>query len=125
MFVGISKRQTKNAEARKNCVLWRLEKSKLPCDSNEREINREIKNTLLQCSLSESLKIHEIFLGGVHFKAGDPFHQTRFSIRATLSRIVRRLKEGTLPLIQKRLTGAEKKKRKKQRARSESQHFQN
>ena len=98
-FVGIAKRQSKNAEARKNCKDWRLQKSELPGCSNERDINLEIRKALLHCNLNGSLKVHELILGGLHFKAGDAFHQTRFSIRATLSRIVRRLNEGTLPLI--------------------------
>ena len=116
MVVGFAKRQVKNAEARKNCRQWRQGKSEIPSTVEEQETNSTMKKTLLECNLSGTLKVHEICLGGLHFKAGDAFHQTRFSIRATLSRILRRLEEGNLPLMRKRLTGAEKKKKKRNQA---------
>ena len=81
----------------------------IPLDTDENAINIEMK-LLLGLNSSGSLKVHEVILGGLHFKAGDAFHQTRFSIRATLSRILRRITERRLPLMRKRPTGAQKKR---------------
>ena len=90
-------------------------KMKIPLNTDENVINIEMKKVLLGLNSSGSLKVHEVILGGLHFKAGDAFHQTRFSIRATLSRILRRITEGRLPLMRKRPTGAQKKTKRRSR----------
>ena len=93
MVVGFAMRQVKNAEARQNCRQWRLDKSGIHCTVMEQEINSTMKKILLDCNLSG------ICLGDLHFQAGDAFHQTKFSIRATLSSILRRMEGGNLPIM--------------------------
>ena len=44
---------------------------------------------ILGLNLRGSLEMHEMIVGGVHFKTDDAFHQTRFSIRTRLSRILK------------------------------------